>query len=74
MMATIDRLTEAAHMLAYLETINDFGALASRTLVADAARKVVANATHTADPRAVGHHLDDRHALEYMRGVLAELG
>jgi predicted ATPase/DNA-binding SARP family transcriptional activator len=74
MMATIDRLAEAAHMLAYLETINDFGALASRTLVADAARKVVANATHTADPRAVGHHLDDRHALEYMRGVLAELG
>jgi hypothetical protein len=37
MMAAIERIAEAAHMLRYLETANDFGALAARTLVAEAA-------------------------------------
>jgi predicted ATPase/DNA-binding SARP family transcriptional activator len=75
MMAAIDRLAEAAHMLGYLETINDFGALASKTLVADAARKVTDNAANIAKPpQPGGHHLDDRRALAYMRDVLADLG
>jgi hypothetical protein len=50
MMAAIDRLDEAAHMLGYLETINDFGALASRTLVSQAARKVAAHTMTMKNP------------------------
>jgi predicted ATPase len=74
MMAAIDRLAEAAHMLGYLETINDFGALASRTLVADAARKVTTSAANIPKPpQPGGYHLDDRRALAYMRDVLADL-
>ena len=61
-------------MLGYLETSNDFGALAARTLVADAAAKVAADATDTrVPPQASGHRFDDRDALTYMHGVLAEL-
>ena len=47
MMAAIDRLAEAAHMLAYLAAANDFGALAARTLVAEAAAQD--RWIHTAD-------------------------
>ena len=39
MMAAIDRLAEAAHMLSYLAAANEFGALAAQTLVAEAARE-----------------------------------
>lgn len=72
MMAAMDRLAEAAHMLGYLEASNEFGTLASKTLVADAAMKVAGRTPE--DPRqAAGHHLDDREALVYMRGILEEL-
>jgi DNA segregation ATPase FtsK/SpoIIIE-like protein len=63
MMAAINRLSEASHILEYLKTANDFGALAAETLVADAAAKL------TADPET-GPRLDDRQALAYMRAVL----
>jgi predicted ATPase len=66
MMARMDRLDEAAHMLGYLEAINDFGTLAVRTLVADAAAKI----TEDHEARVAGRRLDDRHALAYMRDVL----
>ncbi|MEV6520529.1 BTAD domain-containing putative transcriptional regulator [Longispora sp. NPDC051575] len=66
MMAQAGRPAEAARMLGYLETVNEFGARAAATLLAGAARDVPAD--------GAGRHLDDRGALEYMRGVLAELG
>src|SRR6478609_7233425 len=43
-MAIIDRLPAAARVLDYLRAAGDFGALAARTLVADAAAQVAANA------------------------------
>ncbi|WP_214320647.1 AfsR/SARP family transcriptional regulator [Nonomuraea sediminis] len=70
MMAAIDRLAEAARMLGYLEAVNDFGALAVRTLVSEAAAKVAASGRQGSEP---GHHIDDRAALGYMRDVLVEL-
>jgi predicted ATPase/DNA-binding SARP family transcriptional activator len=74
MMAAIDRLPDAARMLGYLETTNDFGALASRTLVSDAANKIAADTAPTPDPeQAPAQRLDDRQALAYMRDILAEL-
>ena len=72
MTAAIDRLAEAAHMLRYLAAANDFGALAARTLVAEAARKIAAAVGPGADPPAAPR-IDDRAALNYMRGVLVEL-
>lgn len=68
MMAAIDRIAEAAHMLGYLKTANDFGALAARTLVAEASSKIGAR------PDSAAPALDDRAALVYMRDVLVELG
>jgi len=74
MMATMERLPDAARMLGYLETTGDFGALASRTIVADAARKVAANTENTSgQEQAAGRDLDRRQALEYMREVLDDL-
>jgi hypothetical protein len=74
MMAAIDRLKDAARMLGYLEAMGHFGALASNTIVADAATKIAANTGHIADQeQAPGQHLDDRQALAYMRDVLDEL-
>lgn len=74
MMAAIDRTAEAAHMLTYLGAANDFGALAARTLVAEAANKIAAAVRHGADATpASARHIDDRAALVYMRDVLAEL-
>ena len=71
MMAAADRHAEAAHMLSYLAVANDFGALASRTLVADAAAKI---SIHTADVSgAPTPRIDDRQALTYMREVLDHL-
>ncbi|WP_431899901.1 BTAD domain-containing putative transcriptional regulator [Nonomuraea sp. bgisy101] len=72
MMAAIDRLPEAAYMIEYLEGINDFGALATRTLVAEAVHKVAAR-SDTARAGASGNRLDDRQALAYMRDVLGRL-
>lgn len=75
MMTTIDHLPAAARMLGYLETTTrDFGALAARTLVADAASKAAADTENTQDrEQAGGRGLDDRQALEYMRRVLDDL-
>lgn len=70
MMAAIDRIAEAAHMLGYLEAVNDFGALAVRTLVSEAAAKVAASGWQSSEP---GHRIDDRAALGHMRDVLVEL-
>ncbi|RSM87872.1 AfsR/SARP family transcriptional regulator [Kibdelosporangium aridum] len=67
MMAKIDRIAEAAHMLGYLKAVNEFGALAARTLVAEAASRI---AQHSADTTPA---IDDRAALSYMRKVLVEL-
>ncbi|WP_218041615.1 BTAD domain-containing putative transcriptional regulator [Acrocarpospora macrocephala] len=65
MMAAIGRLADAARVLDYLTTTGDFGALALRTLVADAASKI--GAEHS------GQRFDARQALEHMRDVLTDL-
>jgi hypothetical protein len=64
MMAATGRVSEAATMLGYLESVNDFGALAARTMVSQAARDAAA----TGERARTG--LGDREALEYMRGAL----
>ena len=74
MMTAIDRLPDAARMLGYLASTGDFGALAVRALVADAASKVAASAAR--GPGRFGTtqpDLDSRKALEYMRDTLGEL-
>jgi tetratricopeptide (TPR) repeat protein len=74
MMAAIDRRAEAAHMLSYLAAANDFGALASRTLVAEAASKIAESPGHATDEaRTPTPRIDDRQALTYMREVLDHL-
>ena len=74
MMATIDRLPAAARVLDYLAAAGDFGALAARTLVADAAARIAAGAERIPDQdRSPEPRLDARHALTYMRDVLDEL-
>jgi predicted ATPase/DNA-binding SARP family transcriptional activator len=71
MMAAIDRIAEAAHILTYLESANDFGAMAARTLVTEA-DKICAGIGSATTPPSV-RHIDDRAALDYMRDVLGEL-
>jgi len=74
MMAANDRLPDAARVLGYLATTGDFGALALRTLVADAASTIAASAGHIPDlEQSPGQQLDAHQALEYMRNVLDEL-
>ena len=59
-------------MLDYLRAAGDFGALAARTLVADA--QVAANAERIPDQdRSPEPRLDARHALKYMRDILDTL-
>ena len=70
MMAAIDRLPDAARVLGYLTTTGDFGALAVRTLLADAASTIAATPDLEGPP---GQQLDARQALVYMRDVLDEL-
>jgi hypothetical protein len=70
LMAAVDRLTEAARVLAYLDTTGGFGALARETLVADAADRIAADPRFPDDG---GHDLDARQTLAYMRDVLDEL-
>ena len=73
-MAIIDRLPAAARVLDYLRTAGDFGALATRTLVTEAAAQVAANADRIPDQdRSPEPRLDARHALRYMRDVLDAL-
>jgi predicted ATPase/DNA-binding SARP family transcriptional activator len=74
MMASVDRLPDAARVLSYLGTTGDFGALAVRTLVADAAGQIAAGAGPISSPaRPPDQLLDTRQALEFMRVVLDEL-
>ncbi|MET7426734.1 BTAD domain-containing putative transcriptional regulator [Dactylosporangium sp. NPDC005555] len=63
MTAALDRPAEASHMFGYLSAANDFGAMAARTLIPQAARLTVHD----------GPRIDDRAALRYMRDVLDEL-
>jgi hypothetical protein len=70
MLADVDRLVEAARMLAYLDTTGGFGVLARDTLVAGAVGRIAAD-PHCSDDG--GHDLDARQALAYMRDVLDEL-
>jgi predicted ATPase/DNA-binding SARP family transcriptional activator len=72
MMAALDRLPETERVLGYLRTTGDFGVTALRTLVADAAALVGADAGRTPQPGRE-QTLDARQALGYMQGVLAEL-
>jgi predicted ATPase/DNA-binding SARP family transcriptional activator len=69
MMAAIDRLPAAARVLGYLQAAGDFGALAARTLVAEAAARIAAShiPDHEGSPDP---ELDARHALMYMQDVL----
>jgi hypothetical protein len=74
MMAAVDRLPDAAHILGHLETTGHFGALAFETVVATAAGAVAGSA----DPavrhaQATGRDLDARQALASMRDVLDDL-
>jgi len=74
MMVSIDRLPAAARVLDYLVTAGDFGALAARTLVADSAARIAADAERIPDhDRSPEPRLDARHALTYMRDILDEL-
>ena len=74
MMAAVDRVPEAARILGYLASTGDFGALAVRALVADAADKIAVSAGQSSERfEASGHELDARQALEYMRNTLDEL-
>src|SRR6478609_1470714 len=74
MMATINHLSAAALVLDYLAAAGDFGALAARTLVADSAARIAADAERIPDhDRSPEPRLDARHALTYMRDILDEL-
>lgn len=64
MMAALDRLTDAARMLAHLDQAAPYWA----TLVAAARARIVA-----ANAGPGGPALDDQQALQYMRGVLRQL-
>ncbi|WP_051110689.1 BTAD domain-containing putative transcriptional regulator [Longispora albida] len=63
MMAAAGHEAQAAHMLAYLAQAGDFGALAARALVSEAARAI----------GPAGQITGDRAALGYMRDVLVRL-
>ncbi|MQA15066.1 MAG: AfsR/SARP family transcriptional regulator [Pseudonocardiaceae bacterium] len=67
MMAAVDRLTEAARVLTYLDTTGGFGELARETLLADAVSRIAAAPEVT---EAGGDGLGARQALAYMRQVL----
>lgn len=74
MMASIDRLHDAGRVLDYLATAGDFGALAARTLVADAAVKIATAAEPApGSEQQPGSQLDARQTLGYMRDVLDQL-
>jgi hypothetical protein len=73
-MAVVDRLPAAARVLDYLRGAGDFGALAARTLVADASVQVAAHADRMGEQdRSPEPRLDARDALRYMRDVLDAL-
>ena len=74
MMTAIDRLPEAERIRGYLVSTGDFGNLAARGLVNDAANKIAVSAERSPDRfQTPGRDLDARQALEYMRDTLDEL-
>ena len=74
MMTAVDRLREAERIRGYLVSTGDFGNLAARGLVNDAANGIAVSAERSADRfPAAGRDLDGRQALEYMRDTLGEL-
>jgi hypothetical protein len=74
MMAAIDQFDDAAPVLGYLATAGDFGALAVRTLVSDAAGRIAAGVTPAPDrERPQEPQLDAHRALDHMRAVLDRL-
>ena len=70
MMAAVDRLADAAHVLPYLDATGRIGLLARQSLIADAVRRINADPvladTLRGDP-------DARRALTFMSDVLGEL-
>lgn len=74
MMTKIDRLSDAASMLDYLESTGLLDAPAWRTLIADSASKVAAGADLSSHrEQSPERALDDRQALEYMGEILDQL-
>ncbi|MDN5857167.1 MAG: NB-ARC domain-containing protein, partial [Pseudonocardia sp.] len=74
MMASVDRVHDAARVLGHLATAGDFGALAAKTLVADAAAKIASAAGPALGAeQQPGNQLDASRTLEYMRDVLDQL-
>lgn len=73
MMVTIDRHSEAACILAYLETTGSWGGLSTTTLLAEAADTIVATGEQNPQQVRCQPDLNDRQAAGYMRGVLDEL-
>ena len=71
MMAALDRLPAAEPVLRYLEITGDFGALAARTLVADAAQRIAHGLRRSVTEDS--DRLDAHHTLTYMRDVLTGL-
>ena len=69
MMVAIDRLPAGARVLGYLRAAGDLGALAARTLVAEAAARIAAGLIPDRDG-SPEPELDARHALIYMQVVL----
>ncbi len=72
MVAALDRPEDAEPILRYLETTGAFGALAVRTLVAEAAQRISADDLHHRRERQ-REPLDARRALTYMLRVLDRL-
>ncbi|MCZ2857476.1 AfsR/SARP family transcriptional regulator [Blastococcus sp. VKM Ac-2987] len=70
MMAAIDRLTDAARVLPYLDTTGDFAHLARERLIADPVRRIEADPDLADHPRG---DPDARRALAFMRAVLDEV-
>ena len=69
LMVTVDHLAEAAPILGFLESSGAIDLPAFRSLVADDAKRVGADAA-VGEQRKAGRDLDDRRALTYIRGVL----
>jgi len=70
MMARLDRLTDAASVLGYLETTSLLDASAWETQIAEARQKIAAQP----GANQMGEHrLDDRQALHHMRRILGRL-
>ncbi len=69
MTAAVDRLAEAARVVAYLDTTGGFGRQVRATLIADAVHRITGHPGCLDD----GDPLDGRQALAYMRRVLDDL-